>query len=103
MSVGDDDVIAINERLEKLIEELSNSKSFTLLTALNNYPIIHVAAHIRPFHVYWLNVLAGVVVPVGLFFYFRIWIFRIRLAQDIEKVIKTNEDIQFIIKENHNL
>ena len=104
MSTGEDDEVkAINERLETLIEELSNSRSFTLLTTLNNYPIIPVAAHVRPFHVYWLNLLAGAIVPIGLFFYFRIWIFRIRLLRDIEKVIKTNEDIQFIIKENHNL
>ena len=104
MSTGEDDEVkAINERLETLIEELSNSRSFTLLTTLNNYPIIPVAAHVRPFHVYWLNLLAGAIVPIGLFFYFRIWIFRIRLVRDIEKVIKTNEDIQFIIKENHNL
>ena len=104
MSTGEDDEVkAINERLETLIEELSNSRSFTLLTTLNNYPIIPVAAHVRPFHVYWLKLLAGAIVPIGLFFYFRIWIFRIRLVRDIEKVIKTNEDIQFIIKENHNL
>ena len=104
MSTGEDDEVkAINERLETLIEELSNSRSFTLLTTLNNYPFIPVAAHVRPFHVFWLILLAGAIVPIGLFFYFRIWIFRIRLVRDIEKVIKTNEDIQFIIKENHNL
>ena len=50
MSTGEDDEVkAINERLETLIEELSNSRSFTLLTTLNNYPIIPVAAHVRPF------------------------------------------------------
>ncbi|WP_455586563.1 LptF/LptG family permease [Bacteroides sp.] len=104
MSTEDDDEVkAINERLEALVEELSNSKSFTLLTALNNYPVIPVTAHVRPFHVYWLNLLAGILVPVGLFFYFRIWAFRVRLARDIERIIKNNGDIQFIIKENKNL
>ena len=104
MTTGDDDDIkVINEHLETLVEELSNSKSFTLLTALNNYPVIPVTAHVRPFHVYWLNLLAGIIVPIGLFFYFRIWIFRIRLARDIERIIKNNESVQFIINENNNL
>ena len=104
MTTGDDDDIkVINEHLETLVEELSNSKSFTLLSALNNYPVIPVTAHVRPFHVYWLNLLAGIIVPIGLFFYFRIWIFRIRLARDIERIIKNNESVQFIINENNNL
>lgn len=100
---GDDEVKDINEHLETLVEELSNSKSVNVVTALNNYPVIAVTAHVRPFHVYWLNLLAGILVPVGLFFYFRIWMFRIRLARDLERIIKNNEDIQFIIKENTNL
>ena len=104
MTTGDDDEVkVINEHLETVIEELSNSKSFTLFTALNNYPVIPVTAHVRPFHVYWLNLLAGIIVPIGLFFYFRIWIFRIRLARDIERIIKNNESVQFIINENNNL
>ena len=39
-------------------------------------------------------------VPIGLFFYFRIWAFRIRLNKDMERIIKTNEDIQKIIETN---
>ena len=84
----DDEVMAINDRLEALVEEMSNTKSATLIGALNNYPVIPVSAHIRPFHIYWLNLVAGVIFPVGLFFYFRIWAFRIRLAKDMERIIK---------------
>ena len=94
----DDEVMAINDRLEALVEEMSNTKSATLIGALNNYPVIHVSAHIRPFHAYWLNLVAGVIFPVGLFFYFRIWAFRIRLAKDMERIIKNNEQVQFIIQ-----
>lgn len=92
----------INERLESLIEEMSNTKSVTLLTALNTYPIIPVHAHVRPFRNYWLNLLCGVVFPVGLFFYFRIWAFRIRLNKDMERIIKTNEDVIGIIERDKN-
>ena len=94
----DDEVMAINDRLEALVEEMSNTKSATLIGALNNYPVIPVSAHIRPFHTYWLNLAAGVIFPVGLFFYFRIWAFRIRLAKDMERIIKNNEQVQFIIQ-----
>ncbi len=94
----DDEVVAINELLEKLVEEMSNTKSATLLNTLNNYPILSVSAHVRPFHIYWLNLAAGIVFPVGLFFYFRIWAFRIRLSKDMGQIIKNNEQIQFIIQ-----
>lgn len=92
----------INERLETLIDEMSNTKSITLLTELNNYPIIPVYAHVRPFRSYWLNLLCGVLFPIGLFFYFRIWIFRIRLNKDMERIIKTNEEVIAIIENREN-
>lgn len=99
MSAGrDDEVMAINDKLETLVEEMSNTKSATLIGALNNYPMIPVSAHVRPFHIYWLNLSAGVIFPIGLFFYFRIWAFRIRLAKDMERIIKNNEQVQFIIQ-----
>ncbi|MCI7071100.1 MAG: LptF/LptG family permease [Bacteroides pyogenes] len=94
----DDEMIAINGKLEALVEEMSNTKSAALLNALNNYPIISVSAHVRPFHIYWLNLAAGIIFPVGLFFYFRIWAFRIRLAKDMERIIKNNEQVQLIIQ-----
>ena len=96
----DEEIEDINERLEKLVEEMSNTKSVHLLNALNNYPIIPVHAHLRPFRNYWLNMACGLFVPIGLFFYFRIWAFRIRLNKDMERIIKTNEDIQKIIETN---
>ena len=102
-SEDDNEVMAINEKLEALVEEMSNTKSATLIGALNNYPVISVSAHVRPFHIYWLNLVAGVIFPIGLFFYFRIWAFRVHLAKDMERIIKNNESVQFIINENNNL
>ncbi|EJX02709.1 permease YjgP/YjgQ family protein [gut metagenome] len=98
----DDDVVAINDAMEALIEELSNTKSPSLVGVLNNYPLIPVSAHIRPFRIHWLNILAGLFIPVGLFFYVRIWIFRIRLAKDMDRIIKTNEQVQFMIQKINN-
>ena len=98
----DDDVVAINDAMEALIEEMSNTKSPLLVGVLNNYPVIPVTAHTRPFRIHWLNILAGLFIPVGLFFYVRIWIFRIRLAKDMDRIIKTNEQVQFIIQKINN-
>ena len=98
----DEAMEGINERLENLIDELSNTKSVTLLTALNTYPVNPVRAHVRPFRNYWPNLLCGVVLPIGLFFYFRIWAFRIRLNKDMERIIKTNEDVIGIIERDQN-
>ena len=74
----------------------------TLLTLLNNFPIIPVRAHTRPFRNYWLNVACGVVVPVGLFFYFRIWAFRLRLYKDLERIIKTCDDLVLVMERDKN-
>lgn len=99
---ADEDMVRINDHLESLVDQMSNTKSFTLLRALNNYPIIPVAAHSRPFNIHWLNMLCGVLFPIGLFFYFRIWIFRIRLQKDLERVIMTSRDIQGILNDKIN-
>lgn len=95
---GDDRAIAqINEQLERLVNELSNSKSGLLLAALNQYPILSPSAHLRPFHQRWLHVAMGVVLPVGLFFYGRIWAFRVRLSNDLNQVIQQTETIKNIL------
>ena len=103
MAEGNDgDMIVINNKLEELVDEMSNTKQSMLVGALNEYPIIPVHAHVRPFDKYWLNLLAGILVPVGLFFYFRIWAFRLRLNKDMERIIKNNEQVIYIINEKIN-
>jgi lipopolysaccharide export system permease protein len=86
----DEDIVELHTRLESIIEELGNTHSARLINLLNNYPIISTTAHLRPFRRYWLNVVAAIVVPVGLFFYFRIWMFRIRLSKDMKRIAENN-------------
>ncbi len=95
----DEEMVAINERMEALIEEMANTRSIHLLNQLNNYPIIPVHAHVRPFQRYWLNIACGLFLPVGFFFYFRIWAFRLRLSKDVERIIATNQAIIQLINE----
>lgn len=95
----DEEMVALNDRMEELIEEMSNTRSAKLLNVLNNYPIIPVYAHVRPFRQYWLNLTCGALIPVGLFFYFRIWAFRVRLDKDMDRIVKNNEFAIQIIEE----
>ena len=96
---GHDNAIAgISERLEAVIEELSNSKDGVLLNLLNSYPILSTSAHKSPFSHRWMNIAAGVIIPVGLFYYFRIWHFSKRLYKDLQTICATNGDIQERIK-----
>lgn len=99
----DNKIKQINEQLESLVEELSNSHSATVVNLLNNYPIIPIYAHLRPFRLYWLNMITAIILPLGLFFYIRIWIFRYRLSKDMEKIIKNNELLAHVISEGKNL
>ena len=91
-------IAEINDRMENVIEELSNSKDGSILNELNNYPILSTQAHKSPSDHRWLNALFGVFVPVGLFFYFRIWMFGKRLEKDLKRIIQTNTNIQERIK-----
>ena len=91
-------IAEINELLEKAIEELSNSKDGPILTWLNNYPILSTQAHKSPSDHRWLNIILGLCIPVGLFFYGRIWLFGKRLEKDLKRIIQTNNNIKERIK-----
>lgn len=92
---GHDDGIAhISSQMERIIEELSNSKDGALLEQLNQYPILSTKAHKSPFDNRWLNLLAGILVPIGILFYFRIWRFSLRLDKDLKHILKTSRSIQ---------
>lgn len=76
----------LNEKLESLIEEMGNSKNKKVIIYLNEYPILSPHATASPFKRRWLNVLSVIVVPWGVFLYFRSIKFRFRLAKDLAKV-----------------
>lgn len=79
-------VIGLSERLEGMVEELSNSTSSRVIATLNEMPILVPDAHTRPFRRPRLNALVGVVFPVGLVLWFRIWRYRLRLWRDLEQL-----------------
>lgn len=94
----DEEIMTINEQLEAIIEKLANTKNTKIIGTLNNYPILSVHAHRCPFNIPVLNKITGIILPVGLIYYFRIWAFRIRLYKDLKLINKVNRDLQDIIR-----
>ena len=89
----------INEELEGIIENLSNTRDKIIMAELNHYPVIAVKAHTRPFERKWMNIIAAVILPIGLFLYFRMWRFRLRLHHDLHIITTANGNIIDRIKE----
>ena len=91
---GDDNEIAkIYQALEVAIEDLSYTKSNYVLMKLNQFPVIATHAHTRPFRRKWLNAVTGIFLPTGIFFYFRMIRFRVRLYRDLQHILHVNEKL----------
>ena len=89
----DHEIERISDEMEAVIDDLSNTRDKFVLTELNHYPVVSVKAHTRPFERRWMNIVAAIVVPVGLFLYFRMWKFRLRLHYDLRVIGETNRKI----------
>ena len=91
---GDDrQIMELNERLEATIDDLQNSRDKQVIHLLNQYPVVATHAHTRPFRQRWLNAIVGLILPLGIFFYFRMLRFRFRLYKDLKAVTKTSQSI----------
>ena len=72
---------------------ISYSRDKVVLAELNNYPIIATHAHTRPFRSKGLNIATGLLLPLGIFFYFRMLRFRFRLYKDLRHIRQTTERV----------
>ena len=90
---ADNEMEEINRLLETAIDDLGNTRDKTILNLLNEYPIMSVKAHTRPFNRQWLNTAAAILVPVGLVLYIRMWRFRLRLLKDLRVVVQNNNQV----------
>lgn len=95
---ADNEMEEINRLLETAIDDLGNTRDKTILNLLNEYPVMSVKAHTRPFNRQWLNTVAAILVPVGLVLYVRMWRFRLRLLKDLRVVVHNNNQIIAQIK-----
>ncbi|GAB6982005.1 LptF/LptG family permease [Prevotella dentasini] len=89
----------MSEELEAVIEDLGNTRNKLILSEINKYPVLVVKAHTRPFERKWMNIVSAVIVPAGLFFYLRMWRFRLRLFRDMKIIKETNEAVIAEIRE----
>lgn len=97
----DHEIERIDEELEQVIADLSNTRDRVIIKELNAYPVLSTKAHTRPFEHRRLNILAAVVVPVGAFLYLRMWRFRVRLWRDLRVVSSVNERLTGRISDKH--
>ena len=93
-------VAAICAEMEEIVEDLSNSKSYKELQQLNRLPVIFEHAHTSPFSNGKLNIAAGILLPLGLVLYLRIWRFRLRLQRDLQAVVKVCDRLQGLMAGN---
>lgn len=91
----------ISEATEKIVEVLSNTRDLHILGALNQIPVLLTHAHISPFETTWMNRLAGIVFPLGIILWFRMWRFRRRLHNDLELLVESSGKIRNRITEKN--
>ena len=87
----DHEIERLSEQLEEVVQDLANTRSSRIIAYLNQLPILSAKAHTRPFDRKRYNVLAAICFPLGIILYIRMWRFRLRLANDIKKLIITNK------------
>ena len=91
--VPDNEVERMATDLEDIIDDLSNTRDRYVLSYLNRYPIVSEKAHTRPFDRKWLNIVAAIILPVGIALYIRMCRFRLRLYRDLRQITSVNEQM----------
>ena len=86
----EDDIAKLSDELEGVLERLSNTQNVRLLTYMNKYPELFTKSHLSPFHKYGINVALGLLFPIGIVLFWRIFRFRIRLYRDLKLIEKNN-------------
>ena len=97
-SEKDDLLLELNRKIEKSIEELSNSKIRKIIILLNEIPVLKIRPVKSPFKKRWENILVFMVSPINAIVYIRSIRFRIKLLIDLTKVESKVKEINQIIK-----
>lgn len=91
--VPDREIERIVLELDSVIEDLGNTRDKGIMKLLRQYPVVSIKAHTRPFDRRWMNIVAFVLFPVGIFLYLRMWRFRLRLFGDLKKIHELNDAV----------
>ena len=90
----------LSEKLEKLIEEMGNSKNKKIIQLLNIYPIMMTDELRSPFTKRWLNILSIIIFPIGILIYLRVYKFHGQISRDLKKIRENSRTLmERMIKE----
>ena len=96
----DDSLFELNEKLENIVEILSNSRNNRIIARINDLPVLSVRSILAPFKRKWMNCILLFVLPISILVYLRAIRFRIKLLKDLIRIeIRTREIIKIIKKE----
>ena len=76
------------DNVEALVEDLNNSISPQILSALGDMPVLYDGGTRSPFAKRRINWVLGALFPLGLVIWMRVWRFRFRLARDLRQLRK---------------
>ena len=87
-----------NEKIDMLIEEMSNSKNRKVIQLLNEFPVMMVNELRSPFKKRWLNILSIILFPIGTILYIRsLKFYRQIYFHDITKIRENSQRLREII------
>ena len=95
---NDDTLAKLDEKLEKTIEDLCNSKYRNIIIQLNEMPVLAIKPVSSPFKKRWMNIVLLFILPLSILIYARSVRFRIKLLMDLTKVERKSKEINEIIK-----
>ncbi len=84
----------IEEELESVVTELHNSHDRGIIKLLNDMPILWPETFARPIRSTWMNRIIGLLLPIGLLFWLRMWQYRLRMKRDLNAVVSTGNKIK---------
>lgn len=76
------------ETADRLVEDLNNSTSPRILSALGDIPVLYESGTRSPFSRRRVNWIVGLLFPLGLLVWVHVWRFRFRLARDLRQLRK---------------
>jgi len=83
----------LSDKLDALVEEMSNSKNRKVIQLLNEFPIMMVSELRSPFKKRWINILAIIIFPIGITLYLRSCKFHRQVSRDLIKTRNTSRTL----------
>lgn len=99
----DEQMEELSNEIEAVVDDLANTRSRLILPVLNDIPTIYAHAHTTPFVRKRYNWTFGLLFPLGLLLWVRIWRFRLRLFTDLRQVVKCSERLEILMSNPSNL